>query len=149
MSKIQEKKKKNYNHPLKNSCLDCSLLVNKRCTSSQCSREARHSLNSHFAGFHWAQCNISEELSRGRCCQVQTSSVDVRILLSQSIGIDDLEGFIESKLADSLEYQNFENCLFNLICKIRLPELNNQWQWEPSLEQALSYLPQQRIPGRT
>jgi len=83
-------------------------------------------LNANFASFHWAQSDISKELSRGRCSQVQTSSVNISILFSQGIGIDNLESFIKSKLADSLMKKLVLDIGLTLDSEIGLLELNNQ-----------------------
>lgn len=50
----------------------------------------------------WRQGDVSEELSRGRRRQVQTSTVRVRVLFTNHIGVKDFEDLIETELAETL-----------------------------------------------
>ena len=59
-------------------------------------------LDPHLARLHGGEGNVSEELSRGGRCQVESGHVEVSVLLSHGIAIDLLEDLIEAKLAETL-----------------------------------------------
>merc|ERR1719347_998909 len=84
--------------------IDTFLLQNSGESSSQSCGEGsnRRSLNSDLARFHWRQSNVSKELSRSRGSQVQRSSVQEGVLLSNHVRVDLLKDLIESKLAETL-----------------------------------------------
>merc|ERR1719309_241792 len=83
---------------------DAFLCHNFRCSTPQCSRESprQRSLHSHLTSLHGRQGNIGEELSRGRCNQIQTSPVEEGILFTHHTTINILKYFVESKFAYSL-----------------------------------------------
>ena len=72
--------------------------------SSQGGGEGAHGggLDPHLARLHGGEGNVSEELSRGGRCQVESGHVEVSVLLSHGIAIDLLEDLIEAKLAETL-----------------------------------------------
>merc|ERR1712116_37071 len=53
-------------------------------------------------GLHGGEGDVSEELSRGRGCQVESGHVEVGVLLSHGVSVNLLENFIEAKLAKTL-----------------------------------------------
>ena len=56
----------------------------------------------HLASLHGRESDVSKELSAGGGCEVERSSVEVGVLLSDGVRVDLLENFIESKLAETL-----------------------------------------------
>merc|ERR1719249_550160 len=62
----------------------------------------RGGLDSHLASLHGGEGNVSKELSRGRCRQIEASHVEVSVFLSHGISIDLLEDLVEAKLAKAL-----------------------------------------------
>ena len=58
--------------------------------------------STYLASLHGGEGNVSKELGAGRRGEVKRSSVEVSVLISDHVGVDLLEDFIESKLAETL-----------------------------------------------
>ena len=77
-------------------------LVDDGSAGSECGGESGHRLDANFDGFHRTEGNVGEKFGRCRGGQVQTGAVHVRVLFTQSVGVDDFECLVESKLAHTL-----------------------------------------------
>ena len=62
---------------------------------------SNYSNHIYLASLHGGKGNISKELSGCRGSEVQGGAVQVGILLTHSIAIQDLEDLVETELADS------------------------------------------------
>ena len=62
----------------------------------------RRGLDPHLTGLHGGEGDVSEELSRGRGCQVESGHVEVGVLLPHGVGIELLEHLIKAKLTKTL-----------------------------------------------
>ena len=118
-----------------------NLLHNQGSTLSQSRGETWHGLDTHFDCFHWAQCNVSEELGWSRGSQIQSGPVHKCILFSDKVSVEDFEGLIETKLADTLSsikkiviiwYLIINaNCTISVTKISCIPVLSNRWQLVP------------------
>jgi len=60
------------------------------------------SLCADLAGFKGTKSNVSEEFGRGGSGQIQRGTVQESILVTDQIGVEDLEDFVEAELANTL-----------------------------------------------
>jgi hypothetical protein len=60
-------------------------------------------LSGHGVFITWQFTHICEEFSRCTGGQIETGTVEVRVLFSQNLGIFDFEDFVQSELEETLK----------------------------------------------